>query len=67
MFYNDGNIFLRTSFKHFDFIEWFGLNFNANSLLEILSINDFLVDYSVNVLFDSLMWLFISPNLAYSS
>ena len=67
MFYNDGNISLRTNFKHFDFIEWFDLNFNANSLLEILSINDFLVDYSVNVLFDSLMWLFTSPNLAYSS
>ena len=30
-FYNASNIFLATNFKHFDFIEWFALNFSCKS------------------------------------
>ena len=61
--YIDGNNFLTTNFKHINFIEWFVLSSNSNSVPEILSINDFLVDF----LFDALMWLFTALNLIYSS
>ena len=37
--------FLTIHFKYFDFIELFDLNSNSNSLLEILSINEFLEDF----------------------
>ena len=53
MFYNDGNISLTINSKHFDFIGWFDLNSNFNSLFEVLSIKEFLVD--------SIMWLYILP------
>ena len=41
MFYNDTN----ANFKDFDFLEWFDLNSDSSSLLEILSIKAFLVDF----------------------
>ena len=61
VFYNVGSRCLTILYKHFDFIDWFDLNSNSNSLFEIMSINDFLVDSSVNFLFDSLIWLYILP------
>ena len=47
-----GSIFLTIHFKHFDFIEWFDLNFNSNKRFERSSINDLLVDSSVCFLID---------------
>ena len=41
----DGNILQTTYFKVLDFIEQFDSNFNSNSLFEIFSIKDFLVDF----------------------
>ena len=41
MFYNDGNIFLKTCFKDLDFIESYDLNSISNSILKTLSIKDF--------------------------
>ena len=60
MFYNDGNIFFTTYFNVFDIIELFFLNSGSNSLHEILSIRVFLVDSSVDSLYNSLMFLCIS-------
>ena len=45
-FYKAGSIFLTIYFKHFDFIEQFGLNSNTKSLFERSSIIDFLVNSS---------------------
>ena len=67
MLYTGGKIFLTINFKYFDFIERYDLNSSSNSLFEILSIKDFLVEFLVNFLSDSPMWLFILPNLTYSS
>ena len=47
MFYTDGNTFLIINFKHFDFIELFDLSSSSNSFYEILSIKNFLVDFSM--------------------
>ena len=41
-------------FKHFDFIELCFSNFNSNNLLERSSASNFLVDSSINVLYDAL-------------
>ena len=59
MFYHDGNIFFTINFKHFDFMELFSSNSNSNTRLEILSIKDFLVDFSVNFLVDLIVCLYI--------
>ena len=45
MFYDNGNTFLTTLFNTFAIIKWFDLNSSSNSLFEILSIKDFLVDF----------------------
>ena len=37
--------FLTIHFKHFDFIEWFDLNFNCSNFFERSSTSDFLVDF----------------------
>ena len=57
-FYNVGNISLTTYF-----IEWLELNFNSDSLFDILSINDSFVNFS----FYSLMWLYILSISTYTS
>ena len=59
-FYNVGNIFLTTYFKHFLFMGLFDLNSNPNNLFESTSIKDSLVDSSVNFLVDLVMCLCIS-------
>ena len=46
-FYSNGKIFLTTYFKALDFNEWSDLNSNSKNLFEILSLNNFLVDFSV--------------------
>ena len=59
-FYRLGSIFLTIYFKHFVFMELFGLNSNLNNLFESSSIKDYLLDFSVNFLVDILMCLCIS-------
>ena len=43
IFYNVGSVFLTTLFNAVVIIEWFDLNFNSNSLFQILSIKEFLM------------------------
>ena len=60
------SIFLKTHFRHFDFIEWFDLNSNSSNLFERSSISDFLVDFlmCLCILFISLKMLkFFSSGL----
>ena len=45
-------MYLTILFKRFDFIEQFSANYNSNSLYEILSIKDFLVEFLVDFLVD---------------
>ena len=45
MSYIVGSVFLTFHFKHFDFIEWFDLNFGSSNLFQRSSISDFLVDF----------------------
>ena len=47
MFYNDGNNFLASLFNEFVIIEWFDLKSTSNSLFEILSVEDYLVDFLI--------------------
>ena len=54
-------IFFNNKIKHFDFIEWFDLNYRFNSIFENLSIKDFLANFLVNFLVDSIMGLYILP------
>ena len=61
LFYNLGNVFLTTYFKHFVFMELFDLNSNLNNLSEGSSIKGFLVDSSVRFLFASTMNFCILP------
>ena len=51
MLYNVGRIFITTLFNAFVIIEWFDLNSDSNSLFEILSIKDFLVDFLICLYF----------------
>ena len=60
MFYSVGNISSTTGFKYFVLMELFLSNSNFNNLFESSSIKDFLVNSSVDSLFDSLMCLNIS-------
>ena len=60
LFYNVGNIFPTTCFKHFVLMELYSSNSNFNNLFESSSIEDFLVNSLVDSLFDSLMCLNIS-------
>ena len=54
-------IFFNNKIKHFDFIEWFDLNYRFNSIFENLSIKDFLANFLVSFLVDSIMGLYILP------
>ena len=45
MFYNDGNIFLATYVKAFEFVKRFDINSNSDKLFEILPIKDFLDNF----------------------
>ena len=56
-FYIMGNIFLTINFRHLAFIELLFSNSSSNNLLQILSINDFLVSSSVDSLVD---FIFVS-------
>ena len=47
MFYNDGKKFMPTYFNAFDITEWFDLNSNSKYVFEILSIKEFLVNFSI--------------------
>ena len=47
MFYNDANNFLTSLFNEFVIIEWFDLKSRSNSLFEILSVEDYLVDFLI--------------------
>ena len=58
--------FFTINFKHFDVMELFSSNSNSNIRLEILSIKDFLVDFSVKFLLDLIACryiLFMALNL----
>ena len=53
--FSNGSIFLTIYLEHFHFIEWFDLNSDSSNLFERSSISDFLIDFLVCFLIDSVM------------